>query len=478
MSRKVFMSYSWKDAAVANRLYDDLVRSHINVWRDQIDGDPTADFQYEFLSKIDECDDFLILDSINYRQRSKWCVHEIERCLENRSRRNGPRIIVCLLDEDGEWRWHFGDKSKKEVFTKLNRFKYYGLYYGGTYDNEGIYQKSLMEICSLFDNTYIPWNTLPDAQDLIEELSAMEGEISRDDYNLLLSEYDNILRTIKAQRDAEGHFKLWLNDCEEIGIKLFFPAWTYCVWLGQNSHGGRLDEQCLEQFRRLTEAFPDDPRGFRGLGCIMAKLGMHEQAEKVFRHTIAMLNMPQNKHHKDYAEYEVTYNLAMTLANENKLFEAISCFRICDGIARRQGLKDLSMILNYAHCLAGVGYLGSIKKMLMSVYPVYSLDGEFQAELGLTLAALGEVVTAVKCLEKSYSLQPSVKNAFYLLCRKSALGEHGEVRDMARKILDGDSESQDDLYWKGAICFYLLGNEAAAGAYFDRCGPAYQWYGI
>ena len=478
MSRKVFMSYSWKDAAVANRLYDDLVRSHINVWRDQIDGDPTADFLDEFLSKIDECDDFLILDSINYRQRSKWCVHEIERCLENRSRRNGPRIIVCLLDEDEEWRRDFGDKSKEEVFTKLNRFKYYELHYGGTYDNEGIYQKSLMEICSLFDNAYIPWNTLPDAQDLIEELSAVENEISRDDYNLLLSEYDNILRTIKAQRDAEGHFKLWMDDCEEIGVRLFFPAWTYCVWLGQNSHGGKLDKQCLEQFRRLTEEFPDDPRGFRGLGCIMAKLGMHGQAEEVFRYAIAMLNMPQNKHHKEYAEYEVTYNLAMTLANENKLTEAVSYFKICECIARRQGLKDLPMILNYARCLTSVGYMGSCKKMLMSVYPRYSLDGEFQAELGLTLAALHEDAAALECFEKSYALQPSVKNAFYLLCRKSALGMHGEVRDMARKILDDYGVSQDDLYWKGAICFYLLGDVAAARTYFDGCGPGYHWYGL
>lgn len=472
------MSYSWKDAAVANRLYDDLVRSHINVWRDQIDGDPTADFLDEFLSKIDECDDFLILDSINYRQRSKWCVHEIERCMENRSRRDGPRIIVCLLDEDGEWRRNFGDKSKAEVFGKLNRFKYYGLHYGGTYDNEGIYQKSLMEVCSLFDNAYIPWNALPDAQDLIEELSAVENEISRDDYNLLLSEYDNILRTIKAQRDAEGHFKLWLSDSEVVGVKLFFPAWTYCVWLGQNSHGGKLDKQCLEEFRRLTEAFPSDPRGFRGLGCIMARLGMYGQAEEVFRHTIAMLDMPQNKHHKEYAEYEVTYNLAMTLANENKMFEAISYFKICAGIASRQGLKDLPMILNYARCLTGVGYMGSCKNMLMSVYPVYSLDGEFQAELGLTLAALREDAAALECFERSYALQPSARNAFYLLCRKSALGMHGEVRDMARKILDDYGVSQDDLYWKGAICFYLLGDVAAARTYFDGCGPGYHWYGL
>ena len=53
MSRKVFMSYSWKDMLVATRLYDDLSRSYISVWRDQVDGDPTEDFLEEFLSKID-----------------------------------------------------------------------------------------------------------------------------------------------------------------------------------------------------------------------------------------------------------------------------------------------------------------------------------------------------------------------------------------------------------------------------------------
>ena len=65
---------------VAMRLYDDLTRSHLEVWRDQIDGDPTANFLEEFLAKIDECDDFIILDSKNYRTKSNWCLTEIERC--------------------------------------------------------------------------------------------------------------------------------------------------------------------------------------------------------------------------------------------------------------------------------------------------------------------------------------------------------------------------------------------------------------
>lgn len=45
------MSYSWKDMTVASRLYDDLTRSQVCVWRDQIDGDPTSNFLNEFLQK-------------------------------------------------------------------------------------------------------------------------------------------------------------------------------------------------------------------------------------------------------------------------------------------------------------------------------------------------------------------------------------------------------------------------------------------
>ena len=47
------MSYSWRDSNIASRMYNDLVRSQVHVWRDQVDGDPIEDFQKEFLSAID-----------------------------------------------------------------------------------------------------------------------------------------------------------------------------------------------------------------------------------------------------------------------------------------------------------------------------------------------------------------------------------------------------------------------------------------
>ena len=72
MSSSIFFSYSWRDNQIAMRIYADMVRSHLKVWRDQVDGRPTGDFVEEFNAKIDECDYFLILDSPNYRHRSNW----------------------------------------------------------------------------------------------------------------------------------------------------------------------------------------------------------------------------------------------------------------------------------------------------------------------------------------------------------------------------------------------------------------------
>lgn len=54
----IFFSYAWRDRPIAMRIYYDLIRSNLKVWRDQIDGEPAANFKEEFLRKIEECDIF------------------------------------------------------------------------------------------------------------------------------------------------------------------------------------------------------------------------------------------------------------------------------------------------------------------------------------------------------------------------------------------------------------------------------------
>ena len=79
MNPRVFFSYSHRDKQIAQKIYWDLINSGISVWRDQINGEPCANFKEEFLKKVEECEIFFVLDSQNYRTNSTWCLLEIEK---------------------------------------------------------------------------------------------------------------------------------------------------------------------------------------------------------------------------------------------------------------------------------------------------------------------------------------------------------------------------------------------------------------
>lgn len=470
------MSYSWKDMSMATRLYNDLSRSYISIWRDQIDGDPTEDFLVEFLSKIDTCDDFIVLDSVNYRKKSNWCIKEIERCFENRLKRNAPRIIVCLLNKDGNWRWDFKNEKEKIIFSQLNMFKYQELCYEGIYDNASVYLNGIIQICSLFNQRFIPWDELPESQDFIDELSVGKLNISNAEKQLLMDEYSIIQRTIKMQRNPQRHFELWLDDCKLIGENLFFPVWTYCIWLGHRLNSQKNEDACSELFRWLVDKFPKDPRGFRGLASLLARQGKYEEAENALKLVISLFDLPQNKRHKDYSEFEVLLNLAQVLINRSQLSEAIHYLKRCLSISEKNNIKYLPMVLSYNYCLVTKNELVKSKMFLYSLYEQYSLDDEFQSAIGLTLSALGENQAAYLSFKRAYMLKPSIKNAFFLLVRGYVIGFTFDKKTFIDSILAEEPICSDDNYWKGAICFYILNDIEKSREYYNKSSLKYDWY--
>lgn len=472
---KVFMSYSWKDMAVASRLYDDLTRSHVCVWRDQVDGEPTCNFLDEFLLKIDECDDFIVLDSKNYRNKSNWCLVEIERCFENRNKMKSPRIIVCLLDDDGDWRWQFNNEKSRRLFSELNMFKYVKLYYDGTYDNNSIYQQAIRKITNLFEKKYVPWEDIPESRDFIEEISSDPAGIQDEDKELLMSEYKNIMRLIDLQWDVNQHFKLWIEDCRNFGLSLFFPRWSYCIWLGKNFHEGVYDNESYKNFKLLVRDFPNDPRGYRGLGCILAKLGYYSEAEVQLVKALRLLERPENIFHKKYAEYEIKRNLAQVLTNEGKEEDAIPFLSDCLAYSLNHDIKDIGMLLNYNFCLISTKRFEDSLKMLLSVSPLYKLEGEYQKVLGLTYTALSDNRSALTCFMKAYTLHPSSGNAFLYMCRQISLEELVD-NGFINSVLNSTVLVDEDNYWKGAICYYILSDKKNAKYYFNLCSGNFDWY--
>ncbi len=470
MQYKIFLSYSWKDMPIAMRLYNDLIHSQVSIWRDQIDGDPIADFKDEFLKKIDECEYFLMLDSVNYRQKSNWCCTEVKRCFEKKK-----KIIVCLLQPDGEWRTQYKDAICEKYFSKINMYKYHNLYFKD-YDNDGIYYKTISFICSLCQTEYKAWNQLPTIQDLLDELSYKS--INDGDRKMILYEYDVITHLIEEDRcNIKKHFYLWIDDCEKCNIDLFFPRWTFAVWLALDKHNNRYDRECFNQFEKLSLMYPNEPRVYRGLGCIAAKIGNYEYAYEQLCIANRLLSSIDFERHKRFNGFEVLFNLGQVCLNMLRYNDALFYFREAEKMMKSNNFCNISLLLNIDICMRSLEY-SVIDRIyyLEQCTKIYSCDPELLQALGLCYTENGANINALDAFTKSYDLQPSIKTLFFILCRKKILNMSVSIAEIEEK-LKIKNNTPEDFYYEGAIWFYIIGDIDKAYRCYSFCKNSYyEWY--
>lgn len=492
MSRKIFFSYSWKDAIVAMRLYEDLIRSHLLVWRDQINGKPSVDFVDEFNAKIDECDDFLILDSSNYRHVSNWSLFEIKRFFENRECKKNRRIIVCLLEEPGAWRMQFNNTEHENFFSRINNLKYFKFYHEGIYDNQNIHQKSMEMICSLYDERYVPWDFVPEIKDLEDEINHSRATtLTNDDRNNILLGYQYIYRLIRLNRNVKDHFKLWVDDCDSYQLKLFFPRFAMCSWLASEQ---RWYDECYCQFNQLVKDFPDDPRCYRGIGAMASRIAhgiedkmssiigndsqkvslMVELKEKrsesisAYKKTVEQLKKTDFEWQRQHTLVEVLVDLSIAFSNDNDYAQALNPLYEAYDIMWRGDRLDVRLIEQLLLCMEAFSNLEQCEKMLLPLIEKYPLENELYLHVGRLYVKRLEYEKAHGYFDKAYALNPMIKNGFYLLdCEKRMTNGHiaQPVQDFALSLLDRDNLTKEDSLWKAAICHYLLADDIKAHRY-------------
>ena len=76
---------------------------------------------------------------------------------------------------------------------------------------------------------------------------------------------------------------------------------------------------------------------------------------------------------------------------------------------------------------------------------------------------------------KAYTLHPSSENAFLYMCRQISLGKSID-NEFVSSVLNSMSLVDEDNYWKGAICYYILSDEKNAEYYFNLCSGNFDWY--
>lgn len=469
MNKRVFLSYSWKDWPTVKRLYEDLVRSNVPVWRDQVDGDPLADFEEEFLHQIDQCDYFILCDSKNYRTRFEkkphWCCEEVERCYQNHDKKGKPEIIVCLLDEDGEWRIDYTNGRK--VFERVNRLKYQPLPQDG-YDNTGRYDKTLGFICEKLEVTYKRWNKIPTYQDLMDEVrNAMKNgsapkldeamvDIIKKGYEVIFDKQQMKFPNIKEA------FNVWIKDCEYSGLNIMFPKWTYAVWYINQPDMDKYE--ALGMFQDIIHQFPHDFRGYRGFGNLAGMIGTelsndrlndsayeyYSMAEKSLKKADELMDNWQ----RSICEFEIECNLGMLSRSTSRIDEAQIHWEKAMSIMERDGFFNEDLVSNLFMVMRTLKVpVSNTKDWLRRLLNNYPTEHILYQLTGLVYNEEYDGHEALGMLQKAYSLRPSLENLCHLLNIKIGLGLLGynDVANIRNTLADTLQNDEDDEVWREEI---------------------------
>lgn len=450
--KKVFISYSWKDEAIALRLYRDLKQANINIWLDRIDGEPTGDFKQEFLRLINACDCFIVIDSGNYRHKSNWCETELRAYFNRVDAHQNVSMIVCLAEKPGEWRAveSIQDISKHSLYERLNAQKYFVLSHDGVYDNERAYYIAVESIQHILGKDSYSWAMFPEEADIIDELGVelkTHPEICDDDRESLKTFIRSIVLRRNQHRDITKHLKQLIDDCKELDLDIFIPYWMYALWLADDRHDGKHDQDCFETLKQLSVRYPKESRVYRALGSMAARLKQKEFAANCFMKALELIDASQKT-----IRYEVCINLGQVYMNLRQHANARKYFEEALSLVDIEADEITSfLVVSYYECLIHLSDEASAGKFIERMAAKYHSSAEIQCSCGFHYLNYGQVPGALVCFERAYSLNPSLENAYGYLCALLRIGNIQEYRTLLSTALSQTPATTNEAIWKDAI---------------------------
>ena len=279
----IFFSYSWKDMPIAMRIYKDLVRSGLKVWRDQINGTYGFNFAEEIKDKIRECSGFLLLDSRSARS-SKW-VREECRIFQSIDKRKNKKLSICIIEQESL----VFNEEYPELLENQNTIKNFNFSKVKMYDNENDYSNEMIRLCKFWGVSYHPLSELGELKDFEDEISL--GNISNDQREIILEQFRlNINRVHLSHPHVLGYIESLIKECDDYGIN---SASLYLMHgLYQVNKGDYL--KAILSFEKSTRFFPFDSRGYRGLGGSYFKIGNYADASRAFSDAIKLISALHN----------------------------------------------------------------------------------------------------------------------------------------------------------------------------------------
>jgi len=475
MEYDAFMSYSSGDNAIAMRIYNDLVRSGLKVWRYDKDGIIGANFIDEIYEKIQNSNSFVLIDS-NRARKSDYVKKECEIGHNLYVDQNGciNKLIICLVEDERK------TFKEKELFYSHNRIRYINLSGYDYWDNREIYIKAIQLLCTEFNKEFKPsLLSIPSYRDFEKELASTKisfpptkGE-NISEKEIILNEFRNFLyRYQQNDSYSKTRIKGIINTLESLEIKLTTPYLT----LGIIQSDLYEFEEALITFEQVTKYFPDDPRGFSSSSAMLYKLEKYDEALEINIKAVEISKLHRNNQYVQDHYIELVYNKIYILLKTGRYRDAHNEIKLLSEEQKEMPEMRIAQILIYIL----QGDLSNAKKdydQLQKFYNPKMVD-QNTSELNQILSDLESHLGRLFARSENYdeAIKHLINSSIYCLecirC-KAELAQvyHAEqrTREKAQIIEEGlklSPRSDTELYFYGLL-HYLNENHHEAVKYFN-----------
>jgi len=474
-SHDIFLSYASSDGAVAMRIYEDLRRSGIRVWRYEADRRISVDFQREFEERIRESRWFCLLDSQAARA-SEFVMKECKIMLEQRAIDGRPDLVICLVQPSVE------DWRKTELFEGHNRLAYLDL---------ADYDIGIQELCHYLEITYCPDFRFPRDLDFKNELFA--SAVSKHEISRLLDLYVEFRMKYQTRREAaEKCLGVLIDRLECLGATgVVSPYFALGVLQAEMGH----HEAAAKTFRNLAYTNPSDPRAWHGLGGAMFHSGDCTGALAAYDRCKRLLYEGNEPPHSAHI-VDVVHNIGRTLLalgrteqawtelddlseeeNHNphilalrgrillaqkRPSVAVEYLEQALGSYVNDRIPPLAYLCDLADCYLELGRNYDASKVLSSAVSAYEEDAAYYRKQAAVALYSRDFDKAITFLKKAVTLEPdSMQNLAELASVHYCKGSMAEAISYAMLCRDLKSETARDRYYLGLALFILGKREAA-----------------
>ncbi len=472
ITKPIFFSYSWKDQAIAMRIYYDLVRSSLGIWRDRNNAEKeNFHLLKNIYTKIDLANHFLLLDSSSSRT-SFFVQKEISYFIEQQRNNPNKKLIICLVEDK------LKTQVEKELFEGQNLLLYFDFSNIELYDTHKKYKNSINDLIKHFGSSFTPWTNLPDGKDFEDEVSV--HKILDEDRKTLMSDFENFKhRHLNEYPNLDKRLLVLIDDCKKLNVDSITPFISLGVLyaeLGQKEKNKTKLVKAKNIFLESIEKFPNDPRAWRGLGGAAYHLSDYQTSKNALEQAINKTLESGNKSYLKYLEL-IKENKAEALLKLEQYHEALIIFSHLLEDAIKKNCITPDHFIDVAFCYLKLNQLQKCEDTLLNGISVFPNNSNLLIEMGRYKVEVEAYNDAAYYYKRALKFRPLDLKLLASLCMLLYHnGSEDEFYYYANKLFMLQPNSTFDYYLLGNVYFFYNDIPRAIECFYNSKGEHGPYY--